>query len=142
MSYYGQKTFTGIFSCSKMLLQAGSSYRFGGTHAQIAYAVADGSAVDVTLHHSGVNVIDAVADTVSVALVGIKLDTPATFSDLTFVDVADAYTLAGDKYAILLDGSLTLDGNILDGSADLHLLQPGAVVSGTGKLLVFSFTQA
>lgn len=142
MSYYGQKTFPGIFSCSKMLLQAGGSYRFGGTHAQTAYAVADGSAVEVTLHHSGVNVIEAVVDTVSVALVGIKLDTPATFTDLTYVDVADSYTLAGDKYAILLDGSLTLDGNALDGSADLHMLAPGAVVSGTAKLLVFGFSQA
>ena len=140
MSYYGHKTFRGLFSIAKQLLTAGS-HRFGGTHAQVAYKVSDGSAVTVTLHHSGVNVVVAEEDTVTVLLNGVNPNTAAVFANATFVDVNGSHTLAADTHGILLEGSLTSDGVTLDAESDIHLVQPGAEVSGTGKLLTFAFSQ-
>jgi len=141
MSYYGNKTFTGVFSVSKQLLNAGSSYRFGGAHAQVAYAADGGALVEVTKHHSGVNVIQAATDTVSVAFTGIKQDAAAEFTDITFVDVTDSYTLPGDKHGILLEGSLVANGETLDANTNLFKLDPNTTVTGSGKLVVFTFVQ-
>lgn len=141
MSYYGHVTFRGFFSAAKQQLAADGSYRFGGVHGQIAYALADSSPVEVTLHHSGVNVINTTVDTVTVALIGIKKEAPATFTDLTIVDVSDSYTVASDKYAVLLEGQLVVDGTTLDADSNLHKLDPGTTATGSGKLLVFGFAQ-
>lgn len=141
MSYYGHITYRGLFSVAKQMLAANGSYRYGGSHAQIAYALADFSPVEVMLHHSGVRVINTTVDTVTVALIGINKDVPATFTDLTMVDVSDSYTVGADKYAVLLEGQLVVDGVTLDAGNDLHKLDPNTVATGNGKLLVFGFTQ-
>lgn len=142
MSAYTHKTFPGVFSVSKQLLAAPGSYRFGGATAQVAYAAGDGSTVNVTLHDSGVNVIEAAVDTVSVALIGLKPDVPAVFSDLAFVDVTDSYTLAGDKHGVVLEGSFVVGDATLDANVDVYKLDPGAVLAGSGKILVFGFSQS
>ena len=61
MSFYGAKTFKGLFSAHKQRLAGNASYRFGGTHHQVAYDTNSGAEVPVSLHSSGVNVIDAVS---------------------------------------------------------------------------------
>lgn len=142
MSAYTHKSFPGTFSVSKQMLAAPGSYRFGGASAQAAYVAANGSAVDVTLHPSGVNVIEATVNTVSVALIGLNKDVPAVFSDLTFVDVVDSYTLAGDKYGVVLEGSFVVGGETLDANVDVYKLDPSAALVGSGKILIFGFTQS
>jgi hypothetical protein len=142
MSMYTHKTFPGTFSVSKQLLAAPGSYRFGGAHAQVAYAAGDGSQVEVVLHSTGVNVIEAAVDTVSVSFIGLNPTTPATFTDVTFVDVADSYTLAGDRYGVVLEGSFVVGDATLDANVDVYKLDPGAVLAGSGKIVVFGFSQS
>ena len=141
MTYYGHTTFKGLFSVSKQMLQSPGSYRFGGSHAQVAFKASDWSPVAVTLHHSGVNVIQADEDTISVALIGVKKEVNAVFSDITLVDVSDSYTVPSDRHAVLLDGQLTVDGSVINAENDLHKLDPNTLVTGSGKLLVFNFLQ-
>lgn len=141
MSYYGHKTFIGSFSISKQLLEAPGSYRFGGVHGQLAYKISDGSSVPVTLHHSGVNVINAEESTVSIALIGVNPNAPATFSEPTIIDISGSYSVPSDKYAIVIDGSVDLDGTALDATTNFYKLDPGASVSGNAKLVVFGFNQ-
>lgn len=141
MSFYGKTTLDGIFSVHKDLLAANQSYRFGGAHAHIAYTVT-GEEVPVTLHESGVEIITAGADdVVSVILMGVKMDTPPVVTNLVLVNVADSLTLASDAYGIVLEGSVTVDGAVLDAETGIHIVQPGSVVTGAGKLATFTFVQ-
>lgn len=141
MSFYGKTTLDGVFSVHKRRLSANESHRFGGAHAHIAYSVA-GEQVPVTLHETGVEVITAGADdVVSVILMGVKMDTPPVVTNLVLVDVADSLTLASDAYGIVLEGSVTVDGAVLDAETAIHIVQPGSVVTGAGKLATFTFVQ-
>jgi NurA-like 5'-3' nuclease len=140
MSHYGHKTFNGLFSAFKQLLNAGS-HRFGGSHAQVAYKVSDRSPVTVTLHESGVNVVDVEEDTVSVVLMGLNATTPAVFSDVEFVSVAGSYQVPAGKHAVLLEGSVTLGEALLNADEDLFKLDAEASVTGTAMLLVFGHNQ-
>ena len=141
MSYYGNKSFKNLFGVSKTLLNAGP-HRFGGAQGQFAYKLSDASPIDVTLHHSGVNIVNAEEDTVSVILLGMNPTTPAVFTDLELVIVSGSYTVPAGKYALLLEGIVTLGDVALNGDEGLHKLDPESVVSGSGKLLVFTFSQA
>lgn len=140
---YVNTNFPGLFAIARHTLQAGH-HRFGGTHGQLAYKVSDGSPVDVVLHHNdvdaNVNIIDATEETVTLILRGYS-NVAAVFANLAFVDVSGFHTLASDTHAVLVQGSLTLDGNLLDSTERSHLLLPGSEVSGTGKLVTFVFSQ-
>jgi hypothetical protein len=138
MSYYGHKSFKNLFGVGKTLLNAGH-HRFGGSQGQFAYKLSDTSPVDVTLHHSGVNIVNAEEDTVSVILLGNP--TPAVFTDLELVIVSGSYTVPAGKYAVLLEGTVALGDVALNSNEDLHKLDPESVVSGNGKLLVFTYSQ-
>lgn len=141
MSFYGAKTFGGLFSVHKKRLAGNQSHRFGGAHAHIAYSV-DGQEVPVTNLESGVQQIQAGAsDVVSVVLMGTKMDTPATFSNLAFLDIVDSATIAPDAYGVVLEGSVVVGADTLDAATDIHLIQPGSVVTGAGKLVTFTFVQ-
>jgi hypothetical protein len=140
MSHYSNTTFRGLFSVHKHLLEVGH-HRFGGSHAQVAYKVSDGSAVGVTLHHSGVNLINAESDTVSVILMGLDANTPAVFSDIEFVEVSGNYQIPSGKYGVLLEGSVTVDNSLLSADEDVFKLDPDTSMNGTAKLLVFTHTQ-
>ena len=141
MSYYGNKSFKNLFGVNKVLLNAGH-HRFGGAQGQFAYKLSDASPVDVTLHHSGVNIVDAEEDIVSVVLLGLNPTTPAVFTDLELVIVSGSYTVPAGKYAVLLEGAVALGDVALNGDEDLHKLDPESVVSGNGKLLVLTYSQA
>lgn len=141
MSFYGTKSHNNLFSVHKRRLAANESHRFGGAHAHIAYSVA-GEQVPVNLHDSGVEVITAGADdVVSVILMGQKMDVPPVVTNLALVDVADSLTLAGDVYAVVLEGSVTVNDAVLNADADIHFIDPGSVVTGAGKLATFTFVQ-
>ena len=143
MANYSSKAFDNKFGVFKKLLPGDSgSNRFGGFNAQLAYKLSDGSPVPVTLHHSGVNVVVVDEDTVSVGLMAINKDVPSTFTDPTIVDVTGSYSVPGDKYAVVLDGAVDLNGTQLDGNTGLHKLDPGATVTGNAKLVVFGFEQS
>lgn len=143
MSYYGAKTFNSLFSVHKQRLVANGSYRFGGAHAQVAYNANDNTEVPVTLHHSGVNVIEAGADdVVSITLLGVKSDIPATFSNIAFEEVSGSTTLPANTYGVVLEGLFNVGSNTLDAEIDLHLIEPESIVSGTGKLIKFTIEQA
>lgn len=137
---YVNTNFPGLFAIARHTLQSGR-HHFGGAHGQLAYKVSDGSPVDVVLHHSGVNVIEAAEETVTLILRGYNNDVAAVFANLAFVDVSGSHTLASDTHGVLVQGSLTLDGNLLDSTERSHLLLPGSEVSGTGKLVTFVFNQ-
>jgi hypothetical protein len=141
MSFYGKTTFDNLFSVHKRRLTANESHRFGGAHAHIAYSVA-GDQVPVTLHESGVEVIDAGADdVVSVILMGTKMDVAPVVTNLTLVDVADSLTLASDVHGIVLEGSVTVSDVVMDAETGIHVVVPGSVVTGSGKLATFTFVQ-
>lgn len=141
MSYYGHKSFKNLFGVNKVLLNAGH-HRFGGAQGQFAYKLSDASPVDVILHSSGVNIIDAEEDTVTVILLGLNPTTPAVFTDLELVAVDGSYTVPAGKHAVLLEGTLALGEVSLNGEEDLHKLDPESAVSGNGKLLVLTYSQA
>lgn len=141
MSFYGAKTFKGLFSVHKRRLDAGQGYRFGGAHGHVAYDIT-GQSVPVTLHHSGVDLIEATTvDAISVILMGTVMDNPAVFQNLTLVDVADSVTLGPDVHGVVLEGSFTVGEATLDAEADIHHVEPGSIVTGTGKLATFTLVQ-
>lgn len=143
MSYCGAKTFNSLFSVHKQRLTANGSYRFGGAINQVAYNANDNTDVPVLLHYSGVNVVEAAADDVIVVtLMGIKADVPATFSNIAFEEVSESTTLPANTYGVVLEGLFNVGSNTLDAEIDLHLIEPESVVSGTGKLIKFTFEQA
>lgn len=143
MSFYGARTFTGLFSIHKQLLAVNQNHRFGGSHAQLAYKVIDGSEVAVTAHHSGVNVIEVGADeVVSVLLMGLNNDVPATFANAALVNVTSSYTLASDTHGILIEGQVNEGSDPLDANVELHVVEPGSTVEGAGKLVTFVFLQS
>jgi hypothetical protein len=99
--------------------------------------------VPVTLHESGVGIIQAGAnEVVSVILMGTKKDVPPVITNLVLVDVTDSLTLASDAYGVVLEGSVTVDGAVLDAETGIHIVQPGSVVTGSGKLATFTIIQA
>lgn len=141
MSFYGTKLINNLFSIHKKRLSANESHRFGGAHAHIAYSVT-GEQVPVVPDASGVEVITAAADdVVSVIIMGVKMDTPPVITNLVFVDVVDSTTLAADAYGIVLEGSVTVNDVVLNADVDIHVIEPGSVVTGAGKLATFTFVQ-
>ena len=142
MSFYVKATLENVFFVHKKKLAANETHRFGGAQAHIAYSVT-GEQVPVTLHESGVEVIQVGADeVVSVILMGTKKDVPPVITNLVLVNVADSLTLASDAYGIVLEGSVTVDGAVLDAETAIHIVQPGSVVTGSGKLATFTIVQA
>lgn len=138
MSYYGTKTFPNLFSIHKQRLAAGQSYRFGGAQSQLAYDAVTFADVEVKSDPSGVNIVDAGTDIVNVVLMGLKRDADSPFSNVSFVEISGNYVLPADKYGVVLEGSLQHNEYVLDSNTDLHLLESGSTVDGTGKIVEFT----
>ncbi|NDA95739.1 MAG: hypothetical protein EBY03_06365 [Actinobacteria bacterium] len=142
MSFYGKNALVGKFSAHKVEVLAGQSQRFGGVHGQAAYDVVAGSPIEVVAHPSGVNVVTADAnDAATLLLVGHNPTTPAVFTDLALADVADSLTLDAETYAVVLEGTATVDGTALDASASLPMVEPSKVLTGSFKVLTFKYSQ-
>lgn len=142
MSFYGKATQQNLFFVHKTKLNANQSHRFGGAQGHIAYSVT-GEPVPITLHESGVEIIQAGADeVVSVIIMGTKKDVPPVITNLALVDVTDSLTLASDVHGIVLEGSVTVDGVLLDAETAVHIIQPGSVATGSGKLATFTIVQS
>jgi hypothetical protein len=139
MSFYGSRTNVKLYGIHKHLVEANTSYRFGGAHGLLAYKVSDGTAVAPVDHDSGVKIVVAEdSDVVAIVLMGLDLDAPATF-DAQVVAVDGSYTLPANTHAAIIEGTL----NSLDGETDIHFIQPAeseVAVSGTGKLVQLTFS--
>lgn len=139
MSFYGSKTNPKLYGIHKHLVQANTSYRFGGAHALLAYKQSDGTAVAPIDHESGVKIVVAEdSDVVAVVLMGMSLDTPATFV-AEVVTVDGSYTLPSNTHAAIIEGNL----NSLDGDSDVHFILPAeseVAISGAGKLVQLTFS--
>jgi hypothetical protein len=142
MSVYGIRSLAGKFSVHTRELAAGSEYRFGGADAQIVYDKVTGEVVNYTTV-DGVNVIAAHPNNiVNVVLKGVQLDKPAQFPNLRFELVTSSLDLDIDSYAVLLEGVAEVNGNLLDSSVDVHIIEPYTTVkSDSAKLVVFNFVQ-
>lgn len=138
MSFYGSKTVKELFSVHKHEVAANTSHRFGGTHFQVAYDTATGSAIEVVSHHSGVKIVNSSESAAAAAVTVVSVDSEnvPTFAG-ALVDVDGTYNLASNTHALVLEGVL----NSLDGNADIHHIaasESGVVITGTGKILTLT----
>lgn len=141
MSYYGSKTHLELFTVKKELLSP-VRRRDDGWHTQLLYKESDLSPIsvgfDFTVGYGSANVIDCSENAVLVTLAAKQ---PATFLNAQLVDVSGLLTLDGDTHGVLLEGSVVVGDTTLNAADDIHILLPGSVINGTGKVATFVFTQ-
>lgn len=144
MSYYGNKTFKKMFSCHKHHHTAGTEFRTGSEAPTFAYKLSDLSAIEITETHGKKRAQVDDSDFVSVMLFGCqKPAITTTFNNAQLVNVSGSYNLPANMYAIVLDGSVEHQGNILDINEDLVYVaggENGEVLSGSGIVVVFEMT--
>lgn len=141
MSVRGIRVLAEKFSVHVKEFGPNSTYSFGGTHAQVIYDKVTGEVVPYTVVDGVNKVAENPNNIISVALIGVKQDVPAQFPNLRLHDSTSSVVLDAETYAVVLEGSVVLNGTVLDANNELYIVEPGNTLEGTAKLALFNYVQ-
>ncbi len=141
MSVRGIRLLAEKFSVHVREFAGNSTYSFGGTHAQVVYDAVTGLVVPHTTLDGVNKVPETPNNIVSLVLIGVKPDVPAQFPNLRLEDITGSYALDLDTYAVVLEGTVDVNGTLLDANTDLYIVEPNTTLNGTAKLALFNYVQ-